>query len=229
MVFRIFVLMSILSGQLFALESPPPQTVFYLVRHGQTDWNVQGKVQGLADIPLNDTGRAEAVQLSEKIGEIIFDVCFSSELTRALETAEILNATRPLIIKTDPALIERNFGPWEGQLFSELLEFEALGQPLLNIESDEEIQKRAFPLLHEIADSYAGSTVLIVTHGSVIRSLLTYLLDGNWRPIQSVQVKNMAILQLSFVDGQFNILKMEGIQFYNKLEATFYPHLAGAK
>lgn len=215
MAFCVFVLISVLSGQLFGLESDSKPTLFYLVRHGQTDWNVQGKIQGLADIPLNETGRAEATQLSEEIKEIAFDVCFSSDLERALETAQILTATRSLIIKTDPALRERNFGPWEGQLFSELLEFEAQGQPLHNIESDKEIKKRVFPLLHEIADNYAGSTILIVTHSGVIRSILAHLLDGNWSPIKSMHIKNSAILQLAISNGHWNVLGMKGIQVHN--------------
>lgn len=203
------------SGQLFALEPDSKPTVFYLVRHGQTDWNVQGKLQGHADIPLNDTGRAETIQLRDKLNEIVFDVCFSSDLERAFETAQILNANRSLIIKADPRLRGRHLRPWEGQMFSELLEFEARGQPLHNIESDEEIQKRVFPLLLEIADNYAGSTILIVTHGCVIRSLLAHLLEGNWSSIQSMQIKNTAILQLAIFNGHWSILEMKEIQVHN--------------
>ncbi len=212
--YLIIFLIPILSGQLFCLEAHPEQTTLYLVRHGQTDWNIQGKLQGHADIPLNNAGRAEAAGLSQKIHEIDFDICFSSDLQRAIETAQILNATRPLIIKSIPALRERNYGHWEGRLFSELLEYEKGGQPFLNIESDEEIQKRIFPLLHEIVSDYPGATVLIVTHGSVIRSLLAYLLNIDSTSILSIQMKTMATLQLAASNGQYEIREMTDIQIH---------------
>ncbi len=185
-----------------------------LVRHGQTDWNIQGKLQGHADIPLNKAGKAEAAGLSEKISEIDFDICFSSDLQRAIETARILSATRPLIINSVPALRERNFGLWEGRLFSELLEYEKGGQPFPNIESDEEIQKRIFPLLHEIVSNYPGATVLIVTHGSVIRSLLAHLLNIDSSSILSIQMKTMATLQLVASNGQYEIREMTDIRIH---------------
>ncbi|HEY2811343.1 MAG TPA: histidine phosphatase family protein [Rhabdochlamydiaceae bacterium] len=211
--FIIFLIL-LLSGQLFSLEAHSQQTTLYLVRHGQTDWNVQGKLQGHADIPLNKAGRAEAVGLSEKISEIDFDICFSSDLQRAIETARILGATRPLTIKTVPALRERNFGLWEGRLFSELLEYEKGGQPFPNIESDGEIQKRIFPLLNEIASSYPGATVLIVTHGGVIRSLVAHLLNIDSSSILSIQMKTMATLQLVASNGQYEIREMTDIQIH---------------
>ncbi len=210
----IIFLISILSGQLFSLEAHPEQTTLYFVRHGQTDWNIQGKLQGHADIPLNKAGRAEAVGLSERISEIDFDICFSSDLQRAIETARILSTSRPLIIKSVPALRERNYGPWEGRLFSELLEYEQGGHPPLNIESDEEIQKRIFPLLHEIVSNYPGATVLIVTHGSVIRSLLAHLLNIDSSSILSIQMKTMATLQLIASNGQYEIREMTDIQIH---------------
>lgn len=210
----IVLLISILSGQLFSLEAHSEQTTLYIVRHGQTDWNVQGKLQGHADIPLNSAGRAEAAELSERIRTIDFDICFASDLQRAIETARILSATHPLIIRPVPALRERNYGSWEGRLFSELLEYEKRGYPLLNIESDEEIQKRIFPLLDEIVSNHPGATVLIVTHGSVLRSLLAHLLNIDSSSILSVQMKTMAMLKLVAASGQYAIQEMTDIQIH---------------
>ncbi len=111
----LFYLLFIPCAFLFSAENPDEAaTVFYIVRHGQTDWNVQKKIQGHADIPLNDTGRAQAAELSETLGPIAFDYCFSSDLQRAAETALILN--RNSSIQVDQRLRERNFGPWEGCL-----------------------------------------------------------------------------------------------------------------
>jgi alpha-ribazole phosphatase/probable phosphoglycerate mutase len=212
--YLIIFLISIFSGQLFCLEAHSEQTILYFVRHGQTDWNVQGKLQGHADIPLNNAGRAEAAGLSQRISAIDFDICFSSDLQRAIETARILTATRPLTIKSVSALRERNFGLWEGRLFSELLEYEKGDQLFPDIESDEEIQKRTFPLLHEIVSNYPGASVLIVTHGSVIRSLLAHLLNIDSSSILSIQMKTMATLQLVASNGQYEIREMTDIQIH---------------
>ncbi len=205
-------LISIFWGQLFSLEAHCEQTTLYIVRHGQTDWNVQGKLQGHADIPLNNAGRAEAAGLGERIGNIDFDICFSSDLQRAIETAEILSATHPVVIKSVPLLRERNYGSWEGRLFSELLEYEKEGHPLLNIESDEEIQKRIFPLLNEIVNNHPGATVLIVTHGSVLRSLLAHLLNIDSSSILSIQMKTTAALKLIACNEKYEIKEMTDIQ-----------------
>ena len=210
----IVFLISVFSGQLFSLETHSEQTTLYIVRHGQTDWNVQGKLQGHADIPLNNTGRAEAAGLSERIGKIDFDVCFSSDLQRAVETAQILSTTHPFVIKSVPTLRERNYGCWEGRLFSELLEYEKEGRPLLNIESDEEIQKRIFPLLDQIVNNYSGATVLIVTHGSVLRSLVAHLLNIDTSSILSIQMKTMATLKLIASNGKYEIQEMTDIQIH---------------
>jgi len=212
--FLIVFMIPILSGQLFSLEAHSEHTTLYLVRHGQTDWNVQGKLQGHADIPLNNTGRAAAAGLSERIREIDFDVCFSSDLQRAIETARILSATRPLIIQSVPALRGRNYGFWEARLFSEFLEYEKGGQLFLNIESDAEIQKRIFPLLNEIVSNYPGATVLIVTHGSVIRNLLAHLLDIDSPSTLSIQMNIMATLQLVASNGQYSVREMMDIQIH---------------
>jgi broad specificity phosphatase PhoE len=214
--------LALMQGALFSgekniepLNEKPISTIFYLVRHGQTDWNVQKKLQGQTDIPLNSTGREEAAKLNEKLHDISFDACFASDLQRACETAQILNATRGLTLTLDPRLRERNFGPWEGSLASEFTA--SLRQlngedPLLTIESDETILQRVMPCLNEIADSHLGSTILVVTHGGVIRSLLARLVPVNCSSIFDIQVKNTALLQLEISNGQYKIRQMEGIE-----------------
>jgi broad specificity phosphatase PhoE len=212
--YLIIFMIPIFSGLLFSLEAHAEQTILYLVRHGQTDWNVQGKLQGHADIPLNNTGRAAAAGLSERIREIDFDICFSSDLQRAIETARILSPTRPLIIQSVPALRGRNYGFWEARLVSEFLEYEKGGQPFLNIESDAEIQKRVFPLLNEIESNYPGATVLIVTHGSVIRNLLAHLLNIDPPSMLNIQMNTTATLQLVASNGQYSVQEMTDIQIH---------------
>ena len=87
-----------------------------LVRHGQTDWNVQGRVQGSSDIELNDTGRQQAVDARASVWSGLRDgvVVVSSQLSRAVETAQILCEGRDIAIEADPRIAERAYGEWEG-------------------------------------------------------------------------------------------------------------------
>ena len=94
--------------------------LFYLVRHGQTDWNRAGKIQGTTDIPLNETGRQQAEQLAtvlkERIGysaETRIDAVYASPLARAFQTAEILAKEEKLPLRRLTGLRERDFGYWQ--------------------------------------------------------------------------------------------------------------------
>ena len=88
----------------------------YFERHGQTDWNVRGKLQGKSDIALNETGRLQAVETREKLKQVAMDAIYCSPLMRARETAEIINVLWELPIQCDDRLMERSFGDMEGAL-----------------------------------------------------------------------------------------------------------------
>lgn len=102
----------------------------YLVRHGQTDWNLEKRMQGREDVPLNATGRAQAEKLRDKIRGLEFDVVYASPLKRAAETAEIAVGDRYEIIY-DERLVERSFGEFEGKVC------EIRAQPVEGIDIDD--------------------------------------------------------------------------------------------
>lgn len=85
----------------------------YVVRHGLTDWNIQNKIQGLTDIPLNAAGVKQVTKLREKIRDMQFDICFASPLRRTMQTAQIITRGQCQIIP-DSRIIERSFGDFEG-------------------------------------------------------------------------------------------------------------------
>jgi len=153
--------------------------IIYFVRHGETDWNREGRIQGQSDQPLNETGRSQARALAEVLEPVSFDVAYSSDLERAYETASILLTGRDIVINTSAALRERDFGSWEGRLVPELAaERQLLGQAWPETgappggESIADLDRRVVQVVSAIAADHNEDTVLVVSHGGVIRSAL---------------------------------------------------------
>ena len=97
------------------MKNFPPSYEAYLIRHGETDWNAEGRFQGHSDIPLNAKGIAQAVSLKASLSKISFSAALSSDLSRARQTAELILQSRSLPIIESPALRERNAGALEGK------------------------------------------------------------------------------------------------------------------
>ncbi len=152
----------------------------YVARHGETEWNVKGLIQGHSDSNLTKNGIKQAKILGKELKDIKFDAVYSSDLWRAKRTAEIVTLERKLAVVTQKALRERNFGGLEGKtrenlkILSELkrknVPYESIG-----IEADEKVVARAITLLREIAVAYIGKNVLVVSHGGLLRALLIHL------------------------------------------------------
>ncbi|GHC99415.1 histidine phosphatase family protein [Zhihengliuella salsuginis] len=145
-----------------------------MVRHGQTDWNAEGRLQGQVDIPLNGTGRAQA---RDAIGEMHalglesggWDMVVSSPLGRAAETARIIADGLALPIgETDAGLLERSFGTSEGVEAWGLTDEEKAGIFAV-AEPEDEVAGRGIDALRRIAQLYPGQNVLVVAHGTLIR------------------------------------------------------------
>ena len=140
--------------------------MIYIVRHGQTDWNVIGRYQGRKDISLNDDGIKQAEELKDKLSNIKFDKVISSPLKRALETANII--TNDNII-TDERIIERCNGELEGKLKTEVDQNIDFNDPKVKygIESINDFRNRIFDFCKELENNYKNQNVLVVTHAGV--------------------------------------------------------------
>lgn len=146
----------------------------YIVRHGKTEWNEKGFLQGSNDIPLNEEGIKEAKKLASKLDLSKIDICISSPLIRAKQTAEILVGNKLKIIYDD-LLKERGFGNYEGKKIN----FELIGKHWdygLNdssngIESIKDCLDRAKIFLDKIKKEYSNKNILIVSHGGFIKAL----------------------------------------------------------
>jgi broad specificity phosphatase PhoE len=150
-------------------------TTILLVRHGETDWNVQRRVQGHSDTPLNETGREQARALADELAEEQIDAVYSSDLVRAHETARIVAESHGLGVTAIPDLRERHFGTWEGLSDNEVLERfpEAETGTWGDGESRHEMAQRVFDALERIADTHPAGRVVVVSHGGPLRAVLT--------------------------------------------------------
>jgi broad specificity phosphatase PhoE len=142
-------------------------TELVLVRHGETDWNAAGRLQGHTDRPLSDHGRDQARRLAQELAGEEFDAIYASDLARARETAEIVGERLHRSVVLDSDLREKDWGTWEGLTSTERLDVELVG------ESTEQHQQRMLGALGRIAESYPHGRILVVTHGGSMRRVQT--------------------------------------------------------
>ncbi len=157
---------------------------FCLVRHGQTDWNLEGRFQGQSDLPLNQIGRAEARSLAGQLRDQSFAAIFTSDLVRAKETAEIIGEEMGLQVTQEPRLREINQGEWEGQFVEDIIarNAELWDQRTIDPanfhppggESVTEVAERIQAAMRNIAKLYPTGSVLIVSHGLALATIICH-------------------------------------------------------
>jgi len=153
-----------------------------LIRHGQTDWNLEGRYQGQSDVPLNEKGLEQAKSLIEKLDGQTFAAIYSSDLERARQTAEPVAKTLGMTVNIEPRLREINQGQWEGvlvenikaryaEVWSKRTEDPANVRPPGG-ETVREVATRVYAALDDIAQKYPGENVLVVSHGLSIATAI---------------------------------------------------------
>src|SRR5882757_352319 len=167
-------------------------TTLLLVRHGETDWNAEGKLQGHTDRPLNDYGRRQAQVLGDRLAAEQIDALYASDLSRARETAEILGAKLGLAVDVDPDLREKNWGTWEGLTSDERLEVAYEG------ETSEAHRERMLRAVERIVERHPEGRVIVVTHGGSLRRLQA-VASGVAAPV----LENCAVWAVAHEDGRF--------------------------
>ena len=184
-------------------------THLVLVRHGQTDWNLHGRIQGSSDIPLNDTGRRQSRDAGSRLAEEHWDAIVSSPLLRAYETARILGQAVGIdSIETDDELRERAYGAAEG-LTGHEVEVRFSGRSVPGRESRGTVIERALPALIRIAERHPGQSVLIVSHGGVIGSLVRHATGYAW-PEAGQVILNGSAHRFAYRDGEIGLVEFDG-------------------
>ncbi len=194
----------------------------YFFRHGQTDWNLEGRIQGKNDVPLNDTGRAQAHRLVRPLSRVKIQALISSDLSRARETAEIVAGQMQVQceIKLDSRLREAGFGKVEGMTRQEVMALlgEEKGQQIrdvpmgiamaqhLGAEQAQHVTSRVWDAVREYLSENPHRKILgVSTHGGVIRRMLHELLgDEKFPP----PISNGAVYGMRVVDSDWKKIEV---------------------
>jgi probable phosphoglycerate mutase len=155
------------------------------VRHGVTDWNRQGRFQGLTDIPLGDDGISQANAAARRLQSFAFDYVVSSPLTRAVKTAEIIAAASGKAVSIDPDMIECDFGSFEGRSIAEVMDAHGITsvEGLATIlppdgEAWTAVSQRALACVGRWLDRHPHAAILFVSHDAVMQSMSEALCNG---------------------------------------------------
>lgn len=168
----------------------------YITRHGQTEWNVQSRMQGWADSPLTDIGMAAASQLGTRLNDVPLDAVYSSTSGRTVHTAQLIIGERNIPLSQKEDLREIHVGEWQGMLSSDIdreyaeqvkTYYERPSQyESTSGESFHMLKERVLRAVEEIAAAHPNGHVLIVTHGVVKKCLINHFsgadLDLLWDP-----------------------------------------------
>jgi probable phosphoglycerate mutase len=175
-------------------------TVFGLLRHGQTEWNREKIIQGQSHSDLTDYGRSRAEAWGGSLGRYGCELILSSDLKRAVDTAELVNASLKLPMLRDPRLREEDWGEWVGLSRRDLQHAPVYGLPDEEAkgwefrppggESRREVLRRARAALLDAAAAHPGATILVVTHEGVIKSLVYYLEARRFTPDEPAILKD---------------------------------------
>lgn len=186
----------------------------YIIRHGQTTWNVGGRMQGSKNSNLTDIGKLNATKLGESLKDTNIDYIYTSPLTRAYDTAMLIKGDRDIPIEIHKNLKEMSFGIWEGMYSEDVIrDYKEEHYNFWNVpheytpnggESFEELIKRVENTLNYILSQNKGENILISTHTIVIKAiyaiLKNYEIEDFWNP---PYIKNTCLTIIDYKDGEY--------------------------
>ncbi|QPA32816.1 histidine phosphatase family protein [Thermaerobacillus caldiproteolyticus] len=200
----------------------------YFTRHGETEWNVEKRMQGWQDSPLTEKGKKDAIMLGKRLESIEFAGIYTSTSGRTVKTAQLIRGERLIPIYQDEHLREIYLGDWEGKTHEEIMQFDPIAfdhfwnQPHLYSPKRGErfidVQNRAFAAIQRIIEHHQSGNVLIVTHAVVLKSLIARLknlpLEQLWAPpfIHGTSVTIVQVDHDTFtfvVEGDVSHLEMD--------------------
>ncbi|NIA00516.1 histidine phosphatase family protein [Massilia sp. CCM 8734] len=195
-------------------------TTIILIRHGETAWNAERRLQGHIDIALNDEGLRQAAATADALASERIDQVVSSDLQRAALTADAVARTRAISVQRDPLLRERCFGGFEGLLYAEIeqrfpVEFAAwqareIDAPMPSgarvAETFRQFYQRAVAAIIKWGDAHPGQTLALVAHGGVLECAYRAALGLSLETPRDFPVLNASINRFRVLDGKLSLL-----------------------
>ena len=203
-------------------------TRIIFVRHGETDWNATGRLQGQHDTPLNAVGRQQARRAAQRLASEPVRALYSSDLARAVETATIIGDPLGLTVVTSPRLRERQYGAWEGLTAAEI----QAGYPEQYAqwrtrstdfappqgESRNVLLTRALAELQTIARRHTREMVVVVTHGGLCYVLINHILGSGDGDRREFTFGNASIHTLEMTGDRWSVISMNEIAHLQVVE-----------
>ena len=201
------------------------QMELYIIRHGETVWNKEHRLQGRTNIPLSEYGRELAVRTGEALKNVKFDRIYSSPLDRAYETALLIRGDRDIPIEKDERIIELNFGGYEGRVMEELKEDTSTTfqyffaqpehyQPDENGETLKHLIERAADFMKDKIEPYENQweRVMIVAHGAMNKALMSYVKGHGIADFWSGGLqKNCNVIIVELVNQKYQVVQEKKI------------------
>lgn len=180
----------------------------YLLRHGETNWNLERKMQGIQDIPLNNSGKEQAIKCSKFFIDKDIKAIYSSPLSRAKETAQIIADSLSIPqVHIDRGFIERDFGKASGLTFEEYNSYPKDYD--FSIEDFKQSSQRIMNAINSSANNHPDSTILIVSHGAILCSAFYSISNGQIGSNMTL-LTNCSVSLIEYSNFQYNIT------FYNR-------------
>lgn len=199
----------------------PDPTRFGLIRHAPTLWNREKRIQGVHDSPLTDDGRRLASDWGRRLADISFDRILASDLGRARQTAELINAALGVPINTTPDLREMDWGRWTGQTLKQIkadigdrlsaMERKGWGFQPPGGEHRRAVLERARRALSGAADAWPGQTILVITHEGVVKALIYSAYRRFYLPTESRILKSGHLHWLKYMAGDLSSTMINAI------------------
>lgn len=196
-------------------------TRFCLVRHGETAWNAEGRVQGQLDVPLSEVGHAQARAVAHALAGERFQALYSSDLVRVRQTASPAAARLGLELRCDPALRERHYGVFQGMTYAQCkterpadyARFKAkeLGYAFGNGETLAGFNERVLSFFSSLLEKHGGEKLLIFTHGGVLEMLYRQAMQRGLSTPRDFEIPNAALNVLEHDGGDWRVLEWAGI------------------
>jgi broad specificity phosphatase PhoE len=198
-----------------------------LIRHGDTDWNVEEIFRGRADIELNETGIKQAELLANYLKDVPVEAVYSSPLKRALRTAEIIAGSRNINVTPAPELIDFDYGEWQGlshdavkdkykTLYNEWLKNPQLVK-MPKGESLDDVRERAVSLVDQITASHEG-IVALISHRVILKVIICTLLGLDASHFWDIKVDTCGITTFVYADKRFILEKHNDTSFLKSID-----------